>query len=358
MVLALIADPGCDCNDPSDDDTTIPDDDDTTPDDDDSAPPDDDAVTLGDPEVQLFAPGFLPPCAGAVMEAFTSGAIDPPEQGSEGYLPSTEAVMDGLRGAMLAALAGEGDAALSALEGTGYEVCLGTGSDEGLVLWHPTESGLGQPVIVWRGRASTPLILGVPHPNFELGTLPEGVALFGQLTARALIVSGTHRCANAGSSPCEGETSVCGDGTEPFRESDMSHVVESLFQVSHEVLSDAFPDHWIVSVHGMDGDGISVSDGTTHASHPGAPVAILGAALMDAFPDEEVTSCNDWPGAEVDERFCGEYDVQGRMVNGSNWPCLVAPSSTSDRFVHLEQSIWIRAQSELVIGAFEVALRD
>jgi hypothetical protein len=359
VVLALTTDPGCDCHD-DDDDSTIPDDDDSVAsdddDDDDSSPGDDDAVTLGDAAVAHFAPGFLPACEGGVMAAFTSGAIDPPLQDSEGYLPPAETLLDAVRSAMEAALAGEGEATLASLTGTGYQVCLGAGEEEGLVLWHPEEAGLGQPLVVWRHRTPRPLVLGVPHPNFELGTLPESVDLFEQLDARALIVSGTHRCANTESSPCEGETTVCGDGSEPFRESDMSHVVESLFQVSHEVLTEAFPDDWIVSVHGMDGDGISVSDGTTQETHSAAPVAILGAALMDAFPAEEVTSCNDWPGAEVDERFCGEYDVQGRMVNGSNWPCLVAPSSTTDRFVHLEQSIWVRAQSELVVAAFEVAL--
>jgi hypothetical protein len=356
LVLTLIHPPGCDCDTPTDDDSTPPDDDDSTPDDDDSSPADDDAVTLGDGEPMLFAPGFLPPCAGPVMEAFTAGALDPPPQGSDGYQPPTVATLDAVRAAMAAALAVQGEATLFSLEGTGYEGCLGTGEDEGLVLWQPEQAGLGQPVVVWRRRAASPLVLGVPHPNFELGTLPEGVDLFQDLHARALIVSGTHRCANAAPSPCEGETSVCGDGTEPFRESDMAHVVESVFHVSHEVLTDAFPDDWIVSVHGMDGAGISVSDGTTRTSHENAPVAVLGATLMDAFPDEEVTSCNDWPGSEVDERFCGEYDVQGRMVNGSNWPCLVAPSSTTDRFVHFEQSIWIRAQSEVVVGAFEAAL--
>ncbi len=360
VALALITDPGCDC-DPDDDDSAIPDDDDSVApddDDDDSSPGDDDAVTVGDGEVGHFPPGFLPACEGGVMESFTSGAIDPPAQDSEGYLPPTETILDAVRAAMQAALAGEGEAALTSLADTGYEVCLGTGEDEGLVLWRPEEAGLGQPLVVWRHRSPAPLILGVPHPNFELGTLPEAVDLFEQLDARALIVSGTHRCANSASSPCEGETGVCGDGSEPFRESDMAHVVESLFQLSHEVLAGAFPDDWIISVHGMDGDGISVSDGTTQGSHAGAPVAILGAALMEAFPAEEVTSCNDWPGAEVDERFCGEYDVQGRMVNGSNWPCLVAPPSTTDRFVHLEQSIWIRAQSDLVVGAFQAALAD
>ena len=356
-LFALIAAHGCSCDGSSDDDTTAPDDDDSTADDDDdSTAADDDAVEIGDAEVAVVPPGFLPECVGPVAEAFTSGAIDPPDQDSDGYVVPPAEVLDAVRAAMEAALEGEGGAAPAHLEGTGYEVCRGVGDDEGLILWRPEETGLGHPVVVWRHYAPSPLVLGVPHPNFELGTLQEGVLLFEQLRARALIASGTHRCANTGESGCEGETGVCSGSSEPFRESDMAHTVDSLFQVSHEVLFDAFPDDWIVSVHGMDGNGVSVSDGTTHASHVDAPVAKLGAALMEAFPAEEVTSCNDWPGAEVDERYCGEYDVQGRMVNGSNWPCLVAPSSTTDRFIHLEQSIWVRAQYELVVDAFEVAM--
>ena len=361
VLLALLAAHGCSCDGPADDDSSTPDDDDddsTTPDDDDddSTPADDDDVAIGDAEVQGFAPGFLPACDGLVMDAFTSGAIDPPDQDSDGYVVPTSEQLDSLRAAMAAALAGEGEAALIHLDGTAYEVCRGVGEDQGLTLWRPEEAGLGQPVVVWRHHAPRPVVFGVPHPNFELGTLQEGVQLFEQLGARALIVSGTHRCANAGESGCEGETAVCSGSSVPFLDSYMAHTDQSLYHVSHEVLYEAIPDDWIVSVHGMDGNGASVSDGTTQASHADAPVARLGAALAQAFPAEEITSCNDWPGAEVDERYCGEYDVQGRMVNGSNWPCLVAPSSTTDRFIHFEQSIWLRAQSELVVGAFEVAM--
>ena len=361
VLFVLVPGYGCSCDGPDDDDsgTTVDDDDSSTSDDDDDTTVgDDDQISLGEPEVEGTPGGFLPACDHVVMQAFTSGAIDPPGQDSEGYVTPTAELLDALRGAMKAALAGEGDEAVALLDGTGYEVCRGTAEEAGLVLWSPEDAGTGQPLVVWRRHPARPLVLGVPHPNFELGTLPEGIEIFEQLGARALIASGTHRCSNTTSSACEGETAVCSGSTEAFRESDMSHVVDSIFQVAHEVLFEAFPDDWVVSVHGMEGDGISVSDGTTMDADGDAPVAVLGAALMEAFPAEEVTSCNDWPGAELDERFCGEYDVQGRMINGSNWPCLVAPSSTTDRFVHLEQSIWVRAQFELVVGAFEAVLEE
>jgi len=182
------------------------------------------------------------------------------------------------------------------------------------------------------------------------------VAIFDGLGARALIAAGTHRCASTASSPCDGTTGVCGGDGEPYRRSDMAHVTASAFQVAHQALADGYPDDWVLNVHGMGGAGISLSDGTTFAADAGSAVALVGTALMAAFPDEQVTSCNDWPGAVVDLRLCGTTNTQGRHVNGSPDPCSAASTSSAGRFVHMEQSLAVRSRQDEVIEALGSAL--
>ena len=260
-------------------------------------------------------------------------------------------MLDGLRASFGAAFGWDADGAVAALEDTGYQVCRGVDDEIGLVAWVPLETGLGQALVVWRFLEPEPVVFGVPHAFHELGTLSQGVELFDSVGARALVITGTHRCANTAGSGCEGETAVCAGADEPYRESDMAHAVDSIYHAAHEALFETWPGDWFVSIHGMDADGISVSDGLTGAAEDDSAVALLGAALMAEFHEETVTSCNDYTGAVVDERYCGEFDVQGRLVNGAGFPCLVAPASASGTFLHLEQSILVRAQTDRVVDA-------
>ena len=352
LLLASIS--CCDCRD----DDTGPLDDDSAVTDDDSASSDDDDTTWttvpepGPLDVTLYSA-----CSGGVVAAFEAEAIGAPGAGSEGYSTPPQTTLDAVRGSLTAALAGDRAGAEEALAGTGFEVCRGTGGEAGLLLWRPTEAGTGQPRFVLRTSNARPLILGAPHPVFELETLSESVLLFAQLQARALIVAGAHRCANAASSPCEGTTDVCSGDEEAFRDSDMAHVSDSVFQVAHEVLADAFPTDWALGIHGMEADGISVSDGTEEASSDDAAAAVIGSALMAQFPEEQVTSCNEWSGAVVEDRYCGEFNVQGRYVNGSTFPCSIQAPGSSGRFVHIEQSQAVREQAASVAQAIETALQ-
>ncbi|MDP7112491.1 MAG: hypothetical protein QGH45_11020, partial [Myxococcota bacterium] len=314
--------------------------------DDDTA--DDDDTTPGD------AFDLLPLCD--VLAELDPDTFDPPGADSGGYSPPPGFVRDGVAASITALLDGQGEDALGAVEGTSYELCRGGGDESEVALWRPDEPGTGRALVAWRRGPARPLIVGAPHGSLELVTLEQAVTAFERLQTRALIVSATHRCANAGATDCDGTTPACGDEEEPFRESDMAHVVESVFQAAHETLAAAHPDHWVLSLHGMDLSGISLSDGTTFDSALGTPVAILGAALMDAFPSEWVTSCNAWPGAVVEERLCGTFNVQGRMVNGSVDPCAANASLSAGRFVHVEQSATVREFPDLLIGALDDAL--
>jgi len=360
---------GCACLDAppgSDDDDSgysiVPDDDDSGDDDasdDDSGDDDSGDDDSGDDDSAEIVDitEFLPPCQGGIVTAFTSDEIAPPEADSEGYLRPSEDTLAAVAGSLQSLLDGDYQVALALAALVSYELCSGEDEEYGTALWRPRPllggGSTGRTLFAWRSLAARPVVLGVPHPWFESGTLEEGVTAFHDLQARALVVSGTHRCANASGSSCDGTTSVCsGAGeAESFRESDMAHMDVTIYQRIHEVLAQHYDQDWVVSLHGMADDGISISNGTELDSAAGQPEALLGAALAQAFPLESVTSCNDWPGALVYTRLCGTTNTQGRYLNGSADACGAEASESSGRFIHLEQSALIRAQAEIVIDA-------
>ncbi len=297
-----------------------------------------------------------PECQGQLLAPFDTSALPAPSKGSDEYQPPNPAVLLALGESLQAALAGQVELALSKAATGQYELCAGQDGFGQIYRWLPLDPSQGGARFAIRLGQAERLIVGAPHPFFEFWTLPEAVLLFEQLGARALIASGTHRCANSAYSACDGTTGVCSTSTEAYRDSDMAHVTTSVFQRVHEILADHYADHWVLSLHGMLGSGISLSDGTTLASAADTPVAKLGTALMETFPTQWVTSCNDWPGAVVELRLCGTTNVQGRYVNSSPAPCTDGASSSSGRFLHVEQNISVRLQPSVIATALEQAL--
>jgi hypothetical protein len=338
---------GCDCADvPGDDDSSDDDDSSAIVSDDDDVVDDDDSV-IDDPTLDL------PACEGSVLAAFTLAEIDPPGPDSDpAYLVPGDDTLEAVS-ASVQTLIGQGDAelAIAQVAVVGYELCRGEGDEAGTALWRPITAGSGRALFAWRAVGARPLIIGVPHASYDLSTLAEGVAMFDQLDARALIAAGTHRCAHPSESGCDGTTSVCGDDDAPHLVSDMAHSGDTVFQVAHELLSDLFETDQVLSVHGMSGDGVSVSNGTTDPTATDSSEAVLAAALAAALPGEYVTVCNEHDGATLDPRLCGTTNVQGRYVNGSAAPCTQEAPAASHRFWHLEQSLEIRNDADAVIQA-------
>jgi hypothetical protein len=237
----------------------------------------------------------------------------------------------------------------------GYELCGGEGEEAGTALWRPLEAGSGRAVFAWRAVNARPMIVGVPHPWFEDGTLQQGVYAFGELNARALIAAGTHRCANTAPGPCDSAVGVCAGEPLPPPESDQAHVSESVFNVAHELFSDGFAEDVVVSLHGMAGDGVSISNGTFDDVAANSEVAVVAALLATEFPGEYVSTCNAYDGATVEARQCGTANVQGRYVNGSSGPCEGAQSG-GGRFIHLEQSRDILDEGARVMEILDAAI--
>ena len=350
---------GCDC-----DCLDVPGDDDTADDDDSVSADDDDAIDdddTGDDDDAVDVTAELPPCEGGVLAAFSADEIAPPAAASGDYLVPGEDTLEAITASFEALVGGDAELAQAQVAVAGYEVCRGEGQEAGTALWRPLVAGSGRSLFAWRAVGARPLIVGVPHPWFELETLDEGVDAFDRLSARALIAAGTHRCANSGEAPCDGTTGACGGDGVPYRESDMAHVLDSVYQLAHELIADQHADDWVLSLHGMPSDGISVSNGTSddiEETDPLDPTAALYEALASEFGDEYVTSCSAFEGATVDERLCGDTNVQGRYVNGSSDACTASAPASAGRFVHLEQSLDVRQEFDRVVDAIGAVLGD
>jgi hypothetical protein len=290
----------------------------------------------------------VPACSQTLAQVFSPSRIAAPAPDSGGYRAATSDERTALGESMEMILSGSGGEGVLRAIDADYVVC----RDQRVVIWEPTDRGTGRAVIAWRQDATRGLIVEAPHAVYDLTTLEESVALFDGISARALVASGTHRCANATASGCDGTTGACGE-REDYRESDMAHATDTSFQIAHEVLSTEHAADWIVSVHGMGDLGASLSDGTNMATTVDAPVALLVAAMIAQFPAEQITTCNAHTGAVFNERLCGTTNTQGRFTNGSNATCTVGATAASGRFIHMEQSSEVRAAADSVVAAFD-----
>ncbi|MBK6684615.1 MAG: hypothetical protein IPG45_09075 [Deltaproteobacteria bacterium] len=214
----------------------------------------------------------------------------------------------------------------------------------------------GRAPLLFRPGPARPLVVQAPHPFFEAGTLDEAEALFERLNARAMLVAGAHRCASTGRLACSGSTSVCDKRPGPFRASDAGHAPASTFQVLHEALSDLYPEAWSLSLHGMTGTGIIVSNGSSGQVGPDSPVALLAEALKVGYPDQPIATCNEYAGGEIETLLCGTTNAQGRYLNEVDDVCAELATRSTDRFLHLEQSVAARAHPEPLYQALDLVV--
>lgn len=285
----------------------------------------------------------LPKIDGNLSGWLASAPVASP--GSEGFKEPTAANLTAFQSAV-EQLVEEGPTqqVVSQLDGLGYSVLhyRHESGDPFLVLEEKAPRSGGGTFVINPAPARD-LWLEVPHANFDAGTLEQGATQLVKLGARALLITGTHRCANAQATPCEGQSSVCGGA---LRISDSAHYENTYFMAAHKALRAAWPNAVAVSLHGMDTAGHEaalISDGTTLKQPNAISIRLrdainarLGAGSPLAY------SCND---AADDGKFrplCGTSNVQGRFDNGSANACGASAASSQGRFVHLEQDAPLR----------------
>lgn len=180
------------------------------------------------------------------------------------------------------------------------------------------------------------LIIQATHSKYDTNTGKEAVYCFKNNVARALFINGTHRCNNDNFSSCSGTTSACGS-SEPFRVSDMAHNTNSMFQKTTENLLNAISTGVFVQLHGFgkqDTDPyVIMSNGTRETPSTDYATLIKDALLIE---DNTLT----FKLAHIDTgwtRLIGFTNTQGRLINNSVDHCSTSATTTSGRFVHIEQ---------------------
>ncbi|MDB4979568.1 MAG: hypothetical protein JWM82_320 [Myxococcales bacterium] len=261
------------------------------------------------------------------------------------------------------------DGALDLIDRRAFDEAASRASALGYDLWHladpraPALVALVERSAHARGRgtfvldtgATSTRVVEVPHPLADAATLEEGAALFVGLRAGALLVGGTHRCADLASTSCLGSeaTNACAGR---LRISDAAHFTESFFQRAHAALFRLWPDSVAVSLHAhADVAGqpdVIVSAGTRDALEATAPVNQLRDGLRAS--GLSVASCN--ATADPTPRLCGESNVQGRSSNGSSDACLRDAASAGGRFLHVEQGAAVLVNPSALAGVLAARL--
>jgi len=183
------------------------------------------------------------------------------------------------------------------------------------------------------------LAIQSPHPTNDSNTGRQSIRMFKDLRAAAFFISGADRCNSTVYSPCSGTTTACSSTAEPYRISDQAHVTDGTFQATTLVLSSFVPGMCFVQVHGfakLTGDpDLIMSYGTSVP--PAGEDKLVQLRDNFAFEDASLT----FKVAHVDigwTRLIATQNTQGRWLNGVADPCSQYASSSSGRFIHVEQA--------------------
>lgn len=288
-------------------------------------------------------------CEQTLEDVFSVQALTPPAERSGRYMPPSAARRTALHHALEAVDSQRWREAVDHAHDADYRVCR-SGS---LAMLTPRDVTSLEARVAIRIGEARPVAFEAPHPFHDRGTVEQARELFESTRARALIVSGAHRCENAGStSGHPGHTKACGERL-PYPVSDMAHATGTLFHQAHVSLFELYRDATFVSLHGMAQGGVSISNGTKlPLGSAEQPVARLAAELRRELPKERVTTCNAHAGMAPRYRLCGTTNVQGRHANGYPRSSVVEPLRASGRFVHIEQSRRVRRANDAMARAF------
>jgi hypothetical protein len=216
-----------------------------------------------------------------------------------------------------------------------------------------------------------PLIIEVPHALYD-HTLHQGLHVFSETRAKALILSESHRCSRSLTNKCtgnEGEPirNLCSSSTSSsttssrnvYHNSDAAHAVQTTFHAIHEQLMEDNPKSLVVSLHATKADDFVVSDGTSNSvdQTPSAPVVLFARQLANNLPAAKVNLCNEYQSlssfglgnlisvTEDKRHICGATNVQGRHMNGATDACRAKVHrngeelTSSGRFLHIEEPV-------------------
>ncbi len=277
-----------------------------------------------------------------------------PRAGTEAFVEPSPADRDAFRVAMQQLLTGDVPSALTSLDALNYDLKFLNDLDfvkSYLVAQERSAGFKGLGTYIVDPNFDRNLVMEVPHPIFDINTPEEGTAIFQNIGARALLIAGTHRCANLGTpSGCSGTTTACGS-SQPYRISDAPHFTGNFMHAAHEASLSLTDPPVTFNLHGNNSEvpDIELSDGTKNVAPDTATVNRLRNALEARLAS--VASCNWTPDDPPSLNKCGTANVQGRRSNDSSEPCTLDPPAASGRFLHIEQHRNIRDDPSVLIDA-------
>ncbi len=296
----------------------------------------------GSPDARACAPAriatSLPSLIDAIASAMSAGA--PPA--SNATVVPTSIARDAFAAATVAALSGDFSAACT-LPAPYRLVSIADGADDLLVVAEVDAVGTPAPALFWgtyvarAGAGFARVIVEAPHPLFDTHTEREAADLFVHVRASALLVAGSHRCANTTASPCSGTTTACG-ASAAFRVSDAAHSRALPFDAVHDALSRASTAPFL-QLHGNAATCPSalVSDSSGAWSTTG--LAATFATALEANGVVVGRCGNGYPTAACN--LCGTDNVQARFTASSADACMTNGTSYG-RFIHVEQQPALR----------------
>ena len=212
------------------------------------------------------------------------------------------------------------------------------------IIYYVLERALGATSNYWGTFIYNPsplrqkLFIQSPHPLNDTNTGMEGLDIFRYCGALAYFTSGTHRCNSTVSSPCSGTTTTCSGFDESYRNSDQAHVTQSTLQITTEELESAITNIVIIQPHGFSKDAgdpdLILSNGTRDIPSPDYLVSLQDnlTALDNTLTFKVGHIDLEW------SRLLGTTNMQGRYINGVASPCSTSASTTTGRFLHVEQA--------------------
>ena len=191
------------------------------------------------------------------------------------------------------------------------------------------------------------VVLQAPHTKHDTNTGKQAIYCFTRLSAKGLMLAGTHRCNSLEFSSCDGTTSTCSDDPDKYRNSDLAHNAQSIFQATTEWLSDENINNNFIQLHGFsksaDDPFLILSNGSRET-----PLVDNLSSLAEALINIDDSLTSKIPHIDLDwTRLVGFTNVQGRMLNEIDDPCDDPAILNSGRFLHIEQErTRLRADSE------------
>ena len=222
---------------------------------------------------------------------------------------------------------------------------------------HPNASGGGTYVVNPVGR---PVVIQAPHPVSDRYTGEQAIEALFTVGPRILMLAGTRRKSAKSISSCTGD----------HRASDVVHTVDNYFYTAHERASRERADTIFVQLHGFGTTSlkklkkqcgvktqrlVNLSEGVDRATDPSA-ATFMHTLRRRLDADKNIKACifgNDT------ESLGGTTNTTGRLTNGSLDPCLANATTSSMRFVHVEQSYPVRSELRDVMAEhLQDAVRD